>query len=69
MFHTCLIVGFFFIVQLASTVIMDKTVLAFAPQLAKDANLLTAHVLVMLVGWDLTVELVFAFIKTKQLRN
>ena len=60
MFHICFIVVFFFILQLARKVIMEKTVLVFAPQLARHANLLTAHALVMLVGWGLTVELVIA---------
>ena len=41
-------------------VIMGKTVLVFASQTAGHVNLLTAHVDVMLVGWDLTVVLVFA---------
>ena len=38
---------------------MDKTALVFAPQTARFVNLLTAHVAVTLVGWDLTVVLVF----------
>ena len=38
---------------------MDKTALEFAPQNARHVNLPTAHVAVMLVGWDLTVVLVF----------
>lgn len=46
------------------TVIMDKSVLVFAPQTAKNTNLLTAHVVVMLVGWVLAVVLVF--VKTSQ---
>ena len=39
--------------------IMGKTVLVFAPQTARLVNLVTAHVLVMLVGWALAVSLVF----------
>ena len=39
---------------------MGKTVLVFAFQTAGHVNLLMAHVVVMLVGWNLTVVLVFA---------
>lgn len=38
---------------------MDTTALEFAPQTARIVNLLTAHVVVILVGWELTVVLVF----------
>ena len=38
---------------------MDKTALEFVLQTARIVNLLTAHVVVILVGWDLTVVLVF----------
>ena len=38
---------------------MDKTVLEFAPQNARHVNPLTEHVVALLVGWDLTVVLVF----------
>ena len=38
---------------------MGKTVLMFAPQTARHVHLPTAHVVVMLVGWDQTVVLVF----------
>ena len=37
---------------------MDKTFLVFAPQTARNLTILTEHVAVMLVGWDLTVVLV-----------
>ena len=47
------------ILQLARTVIMEKIVLEFAPQGARHVNPLTEHVVVMLVGWDLTAVLVF----------
>lgn len=43
---------------------MDKTALEFAPQNARHVNLLTAHVVAMLAGWDLIVVLVF--VKTSQ---
>ena len=45
--------------QLAKTVIMDVTVQMFAPQTAEHVNILMAHVVVLLVGWDPTVLLVF----------
>ena len=38
---------------------MGKTVLVLAPQTARIVNLLTVHVAVLLVGWDLTAVLVF----------
>ena len=38
---------------------MGKTVLVFAPQTARIVNTLMAHVVVLLVGWALTVVLVF----------
>ena len=38
---------------------MGKTVFVFAPQTVRHVNLLTEHVAVMLVGWDLPVVLVF----------
>ena len=40
---------------------MDKTAHVFAPQIARHVNLPTAHVVVMLVGWGLTVVLVLYF--------
>ena len=52
---------FKYILQLARTVIMDKTVLVFAPQTARHVNLQTAHVVVMLVGWGKIVVLVLYF--------
>ena len=45
-------------------VILVKTALEFAPQNARHVNPLTEHVVVMLVGWDLIVVLVF--VKTSQ---
>ena len=39
---------------------MGKTVLVFAPRTARHVKLLTEDVAVMLVGWDLTVVLVFS---------
>ena len=50
---------FLLILKPAKTVIMDKTVLEFAPQSARHVNPLTEHVVALLVGWDLTVVLVF----------
>ena len=38
---------------------MGKTVLVLVPQTAGNVTILTEHVAVMLVGWDLTVVLVF----------
>ena len=45
--------------QHAERDIMVQTVLAPAPQTAKLVKPLTVHVAVMLVGWGLTVALVF----------
>ena len=45
--------------QLANMGIMAKTVQVFAPLTAGHATTLTAHVLVMLVGADLTVLRVY----------
>ena len=50
---------FFQFQQLVRTVIMGKTVLVLVPQTAGNVTILTEHVAVMLVGWDLTVVLVF----------
>ena len=52
---------FVHIEQPVRSVIMDKTAHVFAPQTARHVNLPTAHVVVMLVGWGLTVVLVLYF--------
>ena len=54
----------FYILQRAKRVLLDKIVLVFAHQTARNVNLQTAHVAAMLAGWDLTVQLVF--VKTSQ---
>ena len=48
-----------FDLQLADMDIMAKTVLVFAPPTAGHVTILTAYVLVMLVGADLTVLMVY----------
>ena len=50
-----------FDLQLADMGIMAKTVQVFAPPTAGHVNTLTGHVLVMLVGADLTVLMVYLF--------
>ena len=52
-----------FDLQLADMGIMAKTVHVFAPPTAGHVNTLTGHVLVMLVGADLTVLMVYLFLK------
>ena len=48
-----------FDLQLADMGIMEKTVQVFAPPTAGHVTTMTAHVLVMLVGADLVVLMVY----------